>query len=444
MNAVEARELDTDDRLRLSFEATFDPKIDLQDALEPFLEILEGHADVWMPERVEGKRQHTYSRASILSALEEKRGKKSMSIGLSRATWPPLDMALRLWLPPSAPRLYVWVSVQPISLFKEPERCIKFVDMVRAWASHYPATNATASSLAEDQLADASSLGRGEETTAENEGDRIHEVSWLNVFGPKQVDAVGRERMLSTPAHRVEELPDGAVLLVTWPTAADFASDEARVAQARAQVHLRPDLDFETVLHTLRERSAALAPVEPCFQPDVAPLLARLPDEFAISERQRKIAELNVYRPPTPEEWLPMALPSDVESPERTCDSYDNLAESLVAALHTSVNSIFEATPESLTDLDFHFWRENFPERYERKLIDEHTAPAVGAYLGGVLVRRLGGQWIPRKKLEESQVRVGERVWLPFLRARRYMESRQSLLDYSLTQLFREAERHRS
>jgi hypothetical protein len=70
--------------------------------------------------------------------------------------------------------------------------------------------------------------------------------------------------------------------------------------------------------------------------------------------------------------------------------------------------------------------------------------PAVGAYLGNVLVRRLGGQWIPRKKLEESQVRVGSRVWLPFLRARRYMQSRQSLLDYSLTQLFREAERHRS
>ncbi|RKH46294.1 hypothetical protein D7X12_05760 [Corallococcus sicarius] len=30
------------------------------------------------------------------------------------------------------------------------------------------------------------------------------------------------------------------------------------------------------------------------------------------------------------------------------------------------------------------------------------------------------------------------------LRARRYMQSRQSLLDYSLTQFFREAERHRA
>lgn len=69
---------------------------------------------------------------------------------------------------------------------------------------------------------------------------------------------------------------------------------------------------------------------------------------------------------------------------------------------------------------------------------------AIGAYLGEVLVRNLGGRWIPRKKLEEAQVLVGNCVWLPFLRARRYMASRQALLDHSLTQLYRAAERHRS
>jgi hypothetical protein len=120
--------------------------------------------------------------------------------------------------------------------------------------------------------------------------------------------------MLSMPAHRVEELPNGSILLVSWPTAADFAREEARQAQARAHAHLRPDLDFETVLRTLRERSATLAPVEPHFHPDVAPLLARLVDDVAISERQRRISELNAYQPLEQEEWLPAdaALPSDV------------------------------------------------------------------------------------------------------------------------------------
>ncbi|QAT88243.1 hypothetical protein EJ065_6718 [Corallococcus coralloides] len=298
--------------------------------------------------------------------------------------------------------------------------------------------------MADEQFSDSPNFGRDDEVTQRDGFDKVYELCWLNVFGPKLVERTGRERMLSTPAHHVEELSNGSVLLVLRPTAADFASDEARVAQARAHVHLRPDFDFDTVLRTLRERSAALAPVEPRFHPDVAPLLSRLPDAVAISERQRKIAELNAFRPPEPEEWLPAALPSDVEDPARLLTSYGDLSEGLVAALHTKVPSIMDERPESLTDLDFYFWRENFPERYTRELIDGHTAPALGAYLGDVLVRRLGGTWVPRRKTEESQVRVGKRVWLPFLRARRYMQSRQALLDYSLTQFFREVERFRS
>jgi hypothetical protein len=118
-------------------------------------------------------------------------------------------------------------------------------------------------------------------------------------------------------------------------------------------------------------------------------------------------------------------------------------AEYLVALLHSEVPSVFEASPESLTEVDSHFWHGNFPEVFERHNIDARAVPAVGGHLGQVLVRHLGGEWTPRKKLEEVQVRIGERVWLPFLRAHRYMRSRQALLDYSLTQFYREAERHR-
>jgi hypothetical protein len=115
-----------------------------------------------------------------------------------------------------------------------------------------------------------------------------------------------------------------------------------------------------------------------------------------------------------------------------------------VALLHTDVPSVFKATPESLTDADFYFWREEFPTSRLREAIEEHGVPAIGAYLGKVLVRNLGGTWIPRKKLDEAQVLVGTRAWLPFVRAHRYMRSRQSLLDHSLTRLYRVAERHRA
>lgn len=132
-----------------------------------------------------------------------------------------------------------------------------------------------------------------------------------------------------------------------------------------------------------------------------------------------------------------------MEDAERAREHYGYLAEHLVALLHSKVPSVFEETPESLTDTDFYFWREEFPKSRLRENIDALAVPAIGAYLGEVLVRNLGGQWLPRKKLEESQVLVGQRVWLPFVRAQRYMRSCQSLLDYSLTQLYRVAERHR-
>ncbi|WP_338034320.1 hypothetical protein [Hyalangium minutum] len=336
------------------------------------------------------------------------------------------------------------LRVQPLSLFTDQARCHPFVELVRAWACHYPVSHAFAGSDADSELADSPRFGRDQETSIRDGFDKIYEVFWLNVFGPKLVNLVGRERMLSTPAHRVEELPNGCVLLVTWPIAAHFTHPEARLAQARALVHLRPELDFDTVLRSLHERNAALTPVEPRFPPDAAPLLSRVLDHGSMGERPRRTAELNAHPPPEPEEWLPAdaALTSDVPDTQAALEHYSLMAEFLVSVLHSEVPSILEETPESLTDADFHFWVFRFPEIFERHHIDARLVPAIGAYLGEVLVRRLGGQWIPRKNTEESQVRVGSRVWLPFVRAHKAMRSCQALLDFSLTQLYRAAERH--
>ncbi|HLM43925.1 MAG TPA: hypothetical protein VK458_08655, partial [Myxococcaceae bacterium] len=167
---------------------------------------------------------------------------------------------------------------------------------------------------------------------------------------------------------------------------------------------------------------------------------------IASHERQRGIAGFNAWRPPEPEEWLPAdaAPPSDVADTERALAQYGLYAEHLVVMLHTEVPSVSKATPESLTDADFYFWKADYPKTRLREVLDEHVVPAVGAWLGQVLVHHLGGQWIARKKLMETGVRVGHRVWLPFVRAHRYLSSRESLLDFSLTQLYREAERHRA
>ena len=184
--------------------------------------------------------------------------------------------------------------------------------------------------------------------------------------------------------------------------------------------------------------------MEPRFDPDIAGLWLRALDAFPIGERQRRIAEYNARRVPEVDEWLPAeaAPPPDGMSLDVAHRAYAELAENLVVILHSKVPSVFEETPESLTDVDLHLFYQCFPERFDRKNVDAVATPAAGAYLGRVLVQRLGGRWVPRQNLEETQVVIGDRAWLPFVRARRYLQSRQSLLDYSLTKLYREAERH--
>jgi hypothetical protein len=445
MKALTPQDLKAEDSLDLYWEGTFDPQMEVKRAVEPFFQALEEYAGEWMPDFVEGKRRRKYTRAALWKSFEEKSKESGSGCGLYHSTYPSVASSVSFHLLPIPPSLDATIYVQPLTFFAEEERCRSFVEMVRAWSAQYPVPYASAHSGADAVLADSPYYGRDKQIARHDGFDKIYEVCWLNVFGPKLVATVGRERMLSTPAHRVEELPNGSILLVTWPTAADFTREEARQAQARALVHLRPELDYATVLRSLHERNAALVPVEPHFHPDVAPLLARLVDHAGVARRQRRIAEFNAYQPPEPDEWLPAsaAPPSDVPDTKAALEHYSLLAEYLVAMRHTEIPSVFEQTPESLTDVDFHFWLEDFPERYERQNIDQRAVPTIGAYLGQVLVRHLGGQWIPRKKLEEAQVRVGQRVWLPFVRAHRYLRSSQSLLDYSLTQLYRVAERHR-
>jgi hypothetical protein len=62
-----------------------------------------------------------------------------------------------------------------------------------------------------------------------------------------------------------------------------------------------------------------------------------------------------------------------------------------------------------------------------------------------LLVKHLGGHWVPRRSLLEAAVVVGARAWLPFLRAHHLLQgpcnSLGKSLDFTLCQLFHQAVR---
>jgi hypothetical protein len=62
MKVLEFKELEAEDSLRLTFTGTFDPQVSWERELEPFFQVLEAHADAWMPDVVEGKRRRRYTR----------------------------------------------------------------------------------------------------------------------------------------------------------------------------------------------------------------------------------------------------------------------------------------------------------------------------------------------------------------------------------------------
>ncbi len=275
---------------------------------------------------------------------------------------------------------------------------------------------------------------------------QITAMYWLNILGAAMVDQIGRDRVLTTPVFQREVLPDGAVLLVTQPTPWNFASADARHAQAQALAHLRPDVNEAAIRDRLRAQSATLAPVERDWDPDVADLLTLVLDEHPFAERQQQIKRLNAYRPPPVSEWSPLPrfdpdAPVDLAGMSATTARCNDLAERLIALLHSAVPALLQGDPSSLPLLDFHFWRTRVVTTYERAVIDAMLLPRLGAYLGTLLRRTFDGYWLPAATLDETALVVGDRAWLPFRRAKHFLQSPQAALDYSFSQFYNTVKR---
>jgi hypothetical protein len=424
------------DKLGLYFFALESPIDAGDEGLDDALRIVESYAGELMPDMawIRSKTKAPYSRAVARQTLSNQEPPLRM-VALFRSSAPEAEWGLSFGDQPLS-RFRVSISAAP---FSAEQRGQQLLSLMRAFASRYAPHWGFCHNISDAVLGTSWA-------DVKNALPDLTGIYWLNILGKPLVEHFGRERVLSTPASHLEELPNGSVLFLIRPTPADFDSEEARIAQAKALVHLRPELDFDSILAKLRERSRAFVPVKRDWDPDLAPVLEKALSYFDFSELQTRTAAFNQLRPSPPAEWLSLssAPSTDVDDPQQAISVYEGLhAERLAALMHSEeLLSIMEGTPESLPDLDAHLWRFKFydhpPSKMERFLI-----PMVGAYLGMVMVRHLGGRWVPRRKLDESQVIVGNRAWLPFLRARHHLQSQAAAFDYSLTQLYRFAARYR-
>ena len=66
--------------------------------------------------------------------------------------------------------------------------------------------------------------------------NNILRIWWLNFFGPKLVEKFGREKLLSAPSWKTEELSDGGIMLVRSPN--PFTIDEPYIKAEEIEKYL--------------------------------------------------------------------------------------------------------------------------------------------------------------------------------------------------------------
>jgi hypothetical protein len=71
----------------------------------------------------------------------------------------------------------------------------------------------------------------------------VPDVYWTTIFGAPYVTLFSREKLLSAPAHRVEELENGSVVLQLTPDLRDTVADEAAFESVRQAVKDHLDSD---------------------------------------------------------------------------------------------------------------------------------------------------------------------------------------------------------
>jgi hypothetical protein len=412
--------------------------------LNPLLEVLEQDSGFLRPDTVRGRRKYRYTRQHAHEEFSRNVFQDTSSLLLERQAEPRALWALSFG--GNGPGLWLDLTVSPLSFFRQEEtaqgRCDHVVDVVRALCQRLgPVDYGFAHSQADRYL------GSDPHKSKPSSPPGAYEAYWLNVYGKTLVDSLGRQHVLSLPAHSIEPLSCGGVLWRSTSTLTGFDSAQARLAQARCLVHLRPELRLEEAEQGLLERSLAFQPLEKQFDPDIAGLVDLILERSTdLSTRRREIERYNRYRPPPASEWLPAhQVHTDVDDPARKIAFYKEQAESLMALLLPLIPSILSKEPGSIVEVDDYVGRERWAEFKEHMAPDkrDRLVPMLGGYLGELLVKHLAGQWVPRRSLLETAVVLGSRAWLPFLRAHHLLQVPNNALgkslDFTLSQFFHQA-----
>jgi hypothetical protein len=173
------------------------------------------------------------------------------------------------------------------------------------------------------------------------------------------------------------------------------------------------------------------------FDPDVKDLLEELANATSVAEPPAKIAELNRF-------VLRRSLRStsdvvtDVADVDGRIDTYRNrYREQLIALVHSSVPDVTRFQPEVLPSIDDYFYRHDYPGASTAGTSIETSFPQSPGSSGECSWSTWADDGSPARTSKSPASRSKGKVWLPFLRAKHYLATKESALQHSLTQFYR-------
>ncbi len=102
----------------------------------------------------------------------------------------------------------------------------------------------------------------------------------------------------------------------------------------------------------------------------------------------------------------------------------------LVVYLHTEIDNLHEYSRASLKSLDDYLRNRPQAGQYSTDHLIKEFIPALGAYLGQVVVKRLSASWASGSPLMRSTVKIRDRRLYPFRHAYRVVYQDQSLVQF--------------
>lgn len=222
-------------------------------------------------------------------------------------------------------------------------------------------------------------------------------VYWANVFGVEYATFWGKQKLLSAPAYRVEELPSGGVLIVAYEDPLAYDSPAAREARERIKDHIGREYFFDK------------------FDPKPCPT-----PPFDFSELRPKSGGDASAEPN--ETHLGDEFTPDAEAFVREVHS--------LAARVAEQGSLGGFTLDDLTQVQRMIRKlaakRDWPEAGDREKVREFAA-----YFGEMLRTNLGGRWViavdrQGKKMPAVELRQGNEIEYPLVRVLKYWTDRTS------------------